>query len=140
MQENPEKRFRLRQGNHIVGYMRKVSNSFVLYSRDGFWWRGVPIEYDALDEYVGLRDKNDRYCYEWDILHYKMDPDAEYRKGVLLWEGREENFGIKDIDQGTFIPLFLAGAILFNPRQIEVFSYLFLNEDLKEKLGVRDQK
>jgi hypothetical protein len=47
---NPEKRFRLRKGEQIVGYMRKVSPTMILYSRDGFWWRGFAIEYDELDE------------------------------------------------------------------------------------------
>ena len=136
--ENPEKRFRLRQKERIVGYMRKVTKTMVLYSSDGFWWKGHPIEYSELDEFTGLRDQNNTYVYEWDILNYKLDPDGEYRKGVVLWEGREKVFGIKDIEEGHFIPLFMADIALFNPRQLKVFSYLFLNPDLRESLGVKE--
>jgi hypothetical protein len=136
--ENPERRFRLRRKEKIVGYMRKVSKSLVLYSTDGFWWKGAPIDYSDLDEFTGLKDQNNQYIYEWDILNFKLDPDSEYRSGVILWEGRQKVFGIKDLEDGHFIPLFLSGVAMFNPRQLKIFSYLFLNPDLKLKLGVKD--
>lgn len=136
--DNPERRFRLRQDTKIVGFMRKLSARMVLYSRDGFWWRGHSIDYDELDEYVGLRDRNNRYIYEWDILHFKIDPDGDYTTGVVLWEGRQKIFGIKAIEEGSFIPLHLEGLVMFQSSQLEVFSYLFLNPELKAKLGVRD--
>lgn len=138
MEENPERRFRLRQDEHIVGYMRKLSERLIMYSQDGFWWRGHKPNYNEVDEYTGLRDRNNRYIYEWDILEFKIDPDAEYQKGVVLWEGRQKVFGIKDIKQGSFIPLFVEGIAMFNPRELKVFSHLFLNPELKEQLGVRD--
>lgn len=138
MEENPERRFRLRQDEHIVGYMRKLSERLIMYSQDGFWWRGQKPNYNEVDEYTGLRDRNNRYIYEWDILEFKIDPDAEYQKGVVLWEGRQKVFGIKDIKQGSFIPLFVEGIAMFNPRELKVFSHLFLNPELKEQLGVRD--
>ncbi len=136
--ENPERRFRLRQDDKIVGYMRKLSQSMVLYSSDGFWWRGHKPSYNLVDEYTGLRDRNNRYIYEWDILYFKIDPDGEYSKGVILWEGRQEIFGIKAIDEGSFIPLFVEGIAMFNSYQLEVFSHLWLNPKLKEYLGVKD--
>lgn len=136
--ENPERRFRLRLDQQIVGYMRKLSQSMILYSKDGFWWRGYKPEYDQVDEYTGLRDRNNRYIYEWDILYFKIDPDGEYSKGVVLWEGREKVFGIKAIEEGSFIPLFVEGVAMFNARQLEVFSHLWLNPELKEYLGVKD--
>jgi hypothetical protein len=138
MEENPERRFRLRQDAEIVGYMRKLSARMVLYSLDGFWWRGLKPEYNEVDEYTGIRDRNNRYIYEWDILEFKIDPDADYQKGVVLWEGRQKVFGIKDINQGSFIPLFVEGIAMFNSRELKVFSHLFLNPELKDRLGVRD--
>ncbi len=138
MEENPERRFRLRQDAEIVGYMRKLSARMVLYSIDGFWWRGLKPEYNEVDEYTGIRDRNNRYIYEWDILEFKIDPDADYQKGVVLWEGRQKVFGIKDINQGSFIPLFVEGIAMFNSRELKVFSHLFLNPELKDRLGVRD--
>ena len=136
--ENPERRFRLRQDDKIVGYMRKVTASMVMYSVDGFWWRGIKPEYNQGDEYTGIRDRNNRFIYEWDILEFKIDPDQDYLKGVVLWEGRQKVFGIKPIDGGSFVPLFLEGIALFNPRELKVFSHLWLNPELKAQLKVRD--
>lgn len=136
--ENPEKRFRLRVGDKIAGYMRKVSDIMVMYSRDSFWWTGKKIQYDELDEWTGVKDKNNRHIYEWDLVYFKMDPDAEYTIGAVLWEVNSETFGIKAVQEGGFIPLFVDGVQMFNPGQLEVFSFLFINPDLKEKLGVRD--
>ncbi|MGK0406461.1 MAG: hypothetical protein ACJAZH_000273 [Roseivirga sp.] len=135
---NPEKRFRLRKGEEIVGYMRKVSASMILYSRDGFWWRGHVIEYDELDEHVGFRDRNNNYIYEWDILDFKIDPDGDYSQGVILWEANEKIFGIKAIVEGSFIPLFVDDIAMFNPFQLKVYSHLFINPELKAKLRVKD--
>lgn len=136
--ENPERRFRLREGTQIVGYMRRLSERMLLFSRDGFWWRGHKIDHDEVDEYTGLRDRNNRHIYEWDILRYKIDPDGDYLEGVVLWEGRQKVFGIKGVKETAFIPLFIEGIAMFQPSQLEVFSHLYLNPELKEYLGVRD--
>lgn len=136
--ENPERRFRLRQEYQIVGYMRKVSESLIFYSKDGLWWRGQKPEYNQIDEYTGLRDRNNRHIYEWDILKFKIDPDGDYLEGVILWEGREKLFGIKPIDGSSFIPMFLEGVPMFNPRELKVYSHLWLNPDLKAFLKVKD--
>jgi len=136
--ENPERRFRLRIDAEIVGYMRRLSKRMVLYSSDGLWWRGQKLDYNTVDEYTGIRDRNNQFIYEWDILEFKIDPDGDYEKGVILWEGGEKVFGIKSIEHGSFIPLFVNGIAMFNPRELKVFSHLFLNPELKEQLGVRD--
>jgi hypothetical protein len=138
MEVNPERRFRLRLDNEIVGYMRKVSERMILYSRDGFWWRGVKPEYNEVDEYAGLRDRNNQHIFEWDILKFKIDPDGAYEKGVVLWEGREKQFGIKPINGGSFIPMFVHEIPMFNPREMQVFSHLWLNPNLKAGLRVKD--
>lgn len=133
-----EPRFRLRDDDTIVGYMRKIADTMVLYSKDSFWWTGRKISYNEIDEWTGLKDKNGRYVYEWDILYFKLDPDADYETGVVLWEGRNNEFGIRNVSDGAFIPLQVDGVKMFNERQLQVFSYLFLNPDLQKKLGVRD--
>jgi len=138
MMTDLEPRFRLRDEDKIVGYMRKIADTMVLYSKDSFWWTGRKITYNEIDEWTGFKDKNGRYVYEWDILHFKLDPDAEYEKGVVLWEGGNKEFGIRNLADGAFIPLVVDGVKMFNERQLQVFSYLFLNRDLQRKLGVRD--
>jgi hypothetical protein len=136
--KSPEPRYRLRNGREVVGYMRKVANSMVMYSRDSFWWTGNKLQYKEVDEWIGLRDKNGRAIYEWDILYYKIDPDGEDQTGVVLWQSRDEVFGICDIHSEVFIPLTVNDIGMFNPRQLKVFSYLFINPELQKKLGVEE--
>lgn len=133
-----EPRYRLRSGKQIVGYMRKVANSMVMYSRDSFWWTGNALEHQEVDEWTGMKDKNGKHIYEWDIVNYKIDPDGDDQRGVVLWEAQRCEFGICDINSNTFIPLSVSGVIMFNPRQVKVFSYLFINPELQKKLGVKD--
>ena len=140
MPEKHELRYRLRQGNDIKGYLRKISQTMSFYSPDSFWWSGKKIEYKEVDEWTGLKDKNAKHIYEWDIIKFKLDPDSEYLNGVVLWEAQRKVFGIKDIstDDGPFIPFYVEGLKMFNESQLQVFSYLFLNPELKEKLGVTE--
>lgn len=136
--KSPEPRCRLRFGKEVVGYMRKVADSMIMYSLDSFWWTGKKLEYKEVDEWIGLYDKNGRAIYEWDILFYKIDPDGEDQTGVVLWQAQNEEFGICDINSEVFIPLMVNGVEMFNPRQFKVFSYLFINPELQKKLGVKE--
>ncbi|MGB0177263.1 MAG: YopX family protein [Owenweeksia sp.] len=138
MADFSESRYRLRKGDKIVGYMRKVSNDMILYSRDSFWWNGKKMNYEEIDEWTGLRDKNGRTVYELDIVKFKIDPDGPDREGVILWEENRQAFGVRDIHSELFIPLVMDGIQMFNERQLKVFSYLFLNPELKERLNIRE--
>ncbi len=131
-----EPRYRLRLGETVVGFMRKVADTMVMYSKDSFWWTGNKIEYEEIDEWTGFKDKNGRHIYEWDILYYKLDPDGPFVEGVILWEGNAGEFGIRNIIDGSFIPLTVDGVKMFQEPQLQVFSYLFLNPELQRKLGV----
>lgn len=131
-------RYRLRIATKIVGYMRKVGESMTVFSRDGSWWSGYEIAFKEIDEWTGFKDKNNQFIYEWDIVFYKLDPDDEYLKGVVLWEENAKEFGICDVEGTCFIPLQIDGVSMFNKNQLEVFSYLFLNPDLQRRLGARD--
>lgn len=134
-----EPRYRLRIGTEIVGYMRQVNGSMIVYSRDGVWWNGHPITHKEVDEWTGLKDKNNNFIFEWDILRYKLDPDGAYQKGVVLWEENEKEFGICDIHETSFIPLEIGGVQMFQKNQLQVFSYLFINPGLQDRLGARDE-
>ena len=134
-----EPRYRLRISTEIVGFMRKVNGNMTVFSRDGMWWTGHRIAHKEVDEWTGFRDKNNQFIFEWDIVHYKLDPDGEYRQGVVLWEGNDKEFGICDITETSFIPMEVNGVVMFQKQQLEVFSYLFLNPDLQDRLGARDE-
>lgn len=133
-----DQRYRLRKNDTVVGYMRKVGKQSYYYSRDGFWWTGAVIKYDEIDEWTGLYDKNKNPVYEWDILHFKIDPDGDYCTGVVLWQANLNRFVIRKADDDLYFPLWLDGIQLFDQRQLEVFTYLFLNPDLKHYLGIDD--
>jgi len=131
-----ESRYRLRKQNEIVGYMRKINEKSLFYSPDAFWWSGRKIAYDEIDEWTGLHDKHRKLIYEWDIVKFKVDPEADYCTGVVLWEARNKHFVIRQVDEDVCFPLFMADLQLFNQQQLEVFSYLFLNPELKAHLGI----
>lgn len=137
--DTTEPRYRLRMGTHVVGFMRQINGDMIMYSRDGMWWTGHKITHREVDEWTGYRDKNNTLIYEWDILYYKLDPDDDYQQGVVLWEEHSQAFGICDVHQTAFIPLEVNGVDMFRKNQLQVFSYLFLNPELQERLGARDE-
>lgn len=133
-----ETRYRLRKGDQIVGYMRQFDGSSVFFSRDRFWWSGRRIDYEQIDEWTGYRDKNRSPIFEWDILRFKVDPDGEYEDGVVLWESNTNRFVIRHIQKSLHFPFETDGLQLFDQRQLEVYSYLFINPDLIDELGLQD--
>lgn len=133
-----EKRFRLRRDHQVVGYMRRIGSSSYFFSKDAFWWTGREISYEQIDEWTGYFDKNRTPVYEWDIIKFKIDPDGDYNKGVVLWEQRMKRFVIRQLDEVQHFPFETDGLQLFDQRQLEVFSYLFINPDLRDELGLSD--
>ena len=96
------------------------------------------MDYNVRDEFVGIRDKNNKHIYEWDLVKYKIDPDEPYREGAVLWQTDRERYVIRDLEEELYMPFEVDGLQMFNPAQLEVFSYLFINPDLQEVLGVSE--
>ena len=133
-----EKRYRLRIDQKITGYMREVSKNYVFYSLNGLWWTGREVPYKQLDEYTGFRDKNDQHLYEWDIIKFRLEPGGELREGVILWNSQDAEYGIKILDDTGFIPLEIRGIKLFEKSDLIHHSYLFINPELMQALGLED--
>lgn len=62
-----EVRWRLRDGDHIVGYERHLGGR-VWSSPDGFWWRGDRFDYAEKDRCFGAKDVNDAWLFEGDVV------------------------------------------------------------------------
>ncbi|KAB2810238.1 YopX family protein [Phaeocystidibacter luteus] len=133
-----EKRFRLRKDERVVGYMRQLGKESYFFSKDSFWWTGRKIQYEQIDEWTGYFDKNRSPIYEWDIIHFKVDPDGQSEEGVVLWESNQKRFVIRKVREAIHFPFETDGLQLFDQRQLEVFSYLFINPELIDDLGLSD--
>lgn len=129
------KKYRLRLQNNVIGFAHKTPSGFI--------FRGnslVPVKrkviYDEIDEYTSLQDVNQQEIYELDIVVYSIA--EENRCGVVLWNGSCNGFGVYDIDNFIFIPLFLCKLCLFQRERLEVVSHLFEQPELKRKIGLDD--
>lgn len=118
--------------------MRKIGSDSFFFSKDSFWWSGRAIQYEQIDEWTGYFDKNRTPIYEWDIVHFKVDPEGEDQSGVVLWESNYKRFVIRKVDEALHFPFETDGLQLFDQRQLKVFSYLFINPELQEELGLTD--
>ncbi len=119
--------------------MRKINNRTSFYSKDSFWWTGRSIPYSEIDEWTGFHDKNRKPIFEWDILKFKVDPDDEPSNGVVLWQADQERFVIRKLDDSFYCPFEINGIMMFNPDDLKVFSYLFLNPDIIRELGLEEE-
>ena len=132
-----ETRYRLRIGEDIVGYAREIGRTRY-YSKDQFWWNGVIIKHNQVDECIGLKDLNNRPLFEFDIIEYAIDGGRD-RMGCILWEHKKEQFIIKDLDDISLdIPFSVDGLVLFAPEDMKFRAHLFAQPDLMHALGVRD--
>lgn len=134
-----EQRFRLRKGSQIVGFVRRMATGGDFYSRDGFWWTGSPLVYEQVDEWTGWRDRNRQHIFEYDIVTCKIDPDGPNEKAAVLWDQQNERFCLRFLERDLHVALEMEGIRMFDPRQIKVISYLFINPEIMERLGIRDE-
>lgn len=133
-----ENRYRLRKDSRIIGYMRRLGNQSLYYSKDSFWWTGRELSYDQIDEWCGYKDKNLRYIFEWDLIKFKVDPDGPYQEGVVLWEVKAQRFVIRHLWEELYFPFVSNGLALFQEADLEIYSYLFINPDLRDQLGLSE--
>jgi hypothetical protein len=133
-----EKKYRLRVDERIVGFKRQVSKTMVFYSKNEFWWNGQPIGHKQIDEFTGMTDKNNTRIYEWDIVRFELTKEDGKEEGVVLWNAQDKCFGIKRINNTGFVPFEVDSVRLFQSKDLEVYSYLFINPEVMNRLGLED--
>jgi hypothetical protein len=128
-----ELRYRLRQGEHIVGYLRVVGSTH-FYSKDSFWWNGEPISHEAKDAWTGLKDRNNTHLYSGDIVEFEPIPGEDLDMGAMLL--RDGIWVLKSVTTDTEYPIHALGLSLYQGKDVRWLSYLFLNEELSESWGI----
>ena len=95
-----ELRFRLRNGEKVTGFVRRMPAGGDFFSRDGFWWTGTPLPYEQIDEWTGWKDLNQKHIFEYDIVSCKLDPDGPSEKAAVLWDEEKERFSLPFFGKG----------------------------------------
>ncbi len=67
-------RYRLRREGRIVGWMREEQTGQRFYSREGLWWSGRKIKWTHRDRCCGLKDADDRWLHEGDLVKDLKSP------------------------------------------------------------------
>jgi len=132
-----EQRYRLRNGNCVVGYLRRIDGT-QFYSTDGFWWTGRELDYAQVDESVGIRDKHRVHLYEWDIVRFRPIPERADELGVFLWNASQKRWVLRSIESEVDYHLELDGHMLFQSSDLQLHSHVFLNPELQQAWGLEE--
>ena len=132
-----EHRYRLRFGDRVVGYLRRIEGTD-FYSPDGFWWTGKAMEYAHVDEAVGLRDRHRTHLYEWDIVRFKPVPDGAEELGVFLWNKSQKRWVLRSVETEVDYHLEVNGFPLIQSADLVLHSHVFLNPQLQRAWGLEE--
>ncbi len=132
-----EHRYRLRFGDRVVGYLRRIEGTD-FYSPDGFWWTGKTMDYAHLDEAVGLRDRHRTHLYEWDIVRFKPVSEGAEELGVFLWNKKQKRWVLRSVETEVDYHLEVDGFPLIQPADLTLHSHVFLNPQLQRAWGLEE--
>lgn len=133
-----ERRYRLRAGAEIAGYLRDIHGT-LYYSRDGFWWTGRPVSYEHVDEWTGWKDAKGNRIYEWDLVEYRDIESGSSALYAVLWESTEGVFGLRHVDSGQFLPWAIRGVDLFDASRCAIVSHVFVHPELMAAWNLQDE-
>ena len=105
-------RYRLRRGDRIVGWMREEASGARFFSREGLWWSGRPIQWAYRDRCCGLKDIDDRWLHEGDLLYEVDGPWWRRRRPWLVL--CDDRSGWTWMRKGL-----VQGLVTMNEREVE---------------------
>ena len=122
--------FRLRVGPQVVGYLRIYANGILEYSADQFWWHGTPIEYTEKDQYSGLKDRNNRSLFEYDVVAIRMSLNKHNKRpGVIQFNRDRDAFVWIEIDSNRMFDLFADHLPLLHKSECTFIGFAFDKDD-----------
>jgi hypothetical protein len=122
--------YRLRKQDKIICQMRRRGDQ-VFFSKDGFWWRGdeqlsaqVKKGLFLVDDYTGIRDKNNRFLFAEDIVQFRLGSIIKRKRAFQIVKS-DQQFQVRPLFPG---PQLTIEEIAQKP-DLEWVSYTFLNAD-----------
>ncbi|MDF4200449.1 YopX family protein [Bacillus subtilis] len=115
-------------GNAVLNYDDKLA--YIEADRQGY----VPVEWESIGQYTGLKDRNGREIYEGDILQISNKENKDYHMEVL-WTG--QGFGYRIIRNETKRSGYIVGhhserGLNFYNRASEVIGNIYEDPELLE--------
>ena len=118
--------FRLRVGTEIVGYMKVHANGLKDFSNDQFWWTSTPIEYNAKDQYCGLKDKDNRALFEHDIVAMRRSVGPKNKTpGIIRFDQERQSFLLIALETFQEYELFANELPLFHKSELMFLGFSF---------------
>jgi len=118
--------FRLRIGTEIVGYMKVHANGLNDFSNDRFWWTSTPIEYNTKDKYCGLKDKDNRALFEYDIVAMRLSVGPKDKiPGMIRFDNIRASFILIALDTFQEYALFANELPLFHKSELMFLGFSF---------------
>lgn len=121
--------FRIRQNENIVGYKKYMSARLYFFSKDLYGFSSKEIDYNQQDQFSGFFNKDGSHIFENDILKSLNDDIyiiCSSSIDINLIYLKYNNKGFNQITSEEFSKL---------SKNLNHFSYLFINNDLKEKIN-----
>lgn len=109
-------RYRLRRDGRIVGWMREEPSGQRFYSREGMWWSGRQIKWTHRDRCSGLKDADDRWLHEGDLV---KDVKAPW------WSRNQEWLILCDVENGWSLVRSGLGGQLLSKKESDVCEKLW---------------